>query len=263
MNALISADEVDVLLKKSTAYSQRELMQLASFSLPSLESQYNDLSYSDKLRVRKLEGLNLFHYMNACRIATGADENGLKILCISDKYASLISQIKEVAHEEAPSNDIEQMLYASIVVKMILSYGDLRFNVKFQGEIPRKIFAFRQITADEWLSNLSTIYTKIVSKVASQNGVNAVLDFLFMLFIIVFNYSNIRKFSSNSIIQCDSQAVLCYNSSNISKRINFSDKICLGPFPGEKGGTPCQRKCPCPQNPFRKSLPLSDPTSEN
>lgn len=199
MNALISADEVDVLLKKTTAYSQRELMQLASFSFPSLESQYNDLSYSDKLRVRKLEGLNLFHYMNACRIATGADENGLKILCISDKYASLISQIKEVAHEEAPSNDIEQMLYASMIVKMILSYGDLRFNVKFQGEIPRKIFAFRQITADEWLSNLSTIYTKIVSKVASQNGVNAVLDFLFMQCAWHMHHSQPDKYKLNSI----------------------------------------------------------------
>ena len=99
-------------------------------------------------------------------------------------------------------------------------------------------------------------YSKIQAK-------SNLLDFLFMFFIIVFNYSNIRKFYPNSIIQCESQAVLCYNSSNISKRINFSDKICLGPFPGEKGGTPCQRKCPCPQNPFRKSLPLSDPTSEN
>ena len=88
-------------------------------------------------------------------------------------------------------------------------------------------------------------------------------DSFLRLLISVFNYSNIRKFSSNSIIQCESQAVLCYNSSKISKRINFSDKICLDPSPGKKGGTPCQRKCTCPQNPFRKSLPLSDPTSEN
>ena len=48
MNALISASEVDSLLKRTTPYSQRELMQLASFSFSTLADKLSDLSYSEK-----------------------------------------------------------------------------------------------------------------------------------------------------------------------------------------------------------------------
>ena len=180
MNALISASEVDSLLKRTTPYSQRELMQLASFSFTTLADKLSDLSYSEKAVVQRLEGVNLYHYANACRVAIGSDTKGMAALMSSYKYASTISEIKAVAKSESRDSHMETEMYCMLIVKMILSNGDAQFRVKLDGQVPTKLFSFRQTNADEWFDTIIGVYTRIVARVLSLNGVEEAQKLLFM-----------------------------------------------------------------------------------
>lgn len=176
MNSLINASEVDQLLKKTTPYTQSELMKLSSFSISSLVNQLSDLSYSEKEKVLRLEGENLYRYMTSCRVAIGADQRGLDI--INRLYSSTIEEIKSVS-EESGSNSSAKMIYCMLLVKFILTNAQ-GFEVKFKGEIPKKIFSFRQQTANEWYNNLLDVYTRIVAQVAFLNGSEEASEFILM-----------------------------------------------------------------------------------
>lgn len=180
MDALITAEQLDLLLERTTPYSQRELMQMASFSLISLVEKLSDLSYSEKSIVLRLEGVNLYHYLNACRIAIGADKEEMNRLASSSKYVSMISTIRSFAQEESSSKIEETGMYCFLMVKMILSCGAPSFNVTFEGNVPQKLFSFRQTNADEWFNTVIGVYTKIVSRVLSLNGITAAQEVLFM-----------------------------------------------------------------------------------
>ena len=176
MNALISASELDSLLKRTTPYSQRELMQLASFSFPTVADKLSDLSYSEKAVVQRLEGVNLYHYANACLVAIGSDTKGMAALMSSYKYASTIS----VAKSESRDSHMETEMYCMLIVKMILSNGDAQFRVKLDGQVPTKLFSFRQTNANEWFDTIIGVYTRIVARVLSLNGVEEAQKLLFM-----------------------------------------------------------------------------------
>lgn len=199
MDALITASELDSLLKKTTPYSQRELMQMASFSFPSLAERLDGLSYSEKSSVLRIEGENLYHYFGACRVAIGADEKGLNTLLSLYNTASMISQIKSIAAEESSTKIEENEMYCILIVKMILSNCDAQFRVKIQGQVPQKLFSFRQTTADEWFSTITGYYTKITSRVLSLNGINAAAEFLFMQCAWHMHHSQPNKYQINSV----------------------------------------------------------------
>ncbi len=199
MDALISASQLDSLLERTSPYSQRELFQLASFSFPSLADKLSDLSCSEKSTVQRLEGVNLFHYlnacMNACRVAIGADTTGLEALMSSYKYASMISEIISVAKEESNSKVKETEIFCVLFVKMILSKGDPHFNVKLDGQVPTKLFSFRQTGADNWFSTITGYYTRIVAHVLESNGLDDAEAVLFMQCAFHMHHSQPGKYS--------------------------------------------------------------------
>lgn len=199
MNALISADEFDSLLKRTTPYSQRELMQLASFSFPSLSNKLGDLSSSETSVVQRLEGKNLYHYLNACNIAIGANEQGMAMLKLSPRFAATIEEMKSVAKEEATDEYVEKELYCIMVVSMILSHGDRNLIVKLDGQVPTKFFSFRQSTADEWFKGISTWYTRAIARVLMLNGLEEAKKVLFMQCAWHMHHSQPSRYLLNSV----------------------------------------------------------------
>ena len=177
MNSLINASEVDQLLKKTTPYTQSELMKLSSFSISSLVNQLSDLSYSEKEKVLRLEGENLYRYMTSCRVAIGADKRGFAM--INALYSSTIQELKSAIEEEASSESSANIGYCVMLVRFILTNAQ-GFDVKFNGDLPKKIFSFRQQTANEWYKNLLNIYTRIAAQVAFLNGVDEASEFILM-----------------------------------------------------------------------------------
>ena len=122
--------------------------------------------------MQRLEGVNLYHYANACRVAIGSDTKGMAALMSSYKYASTISEIKAVAKSESRDSHMETEMYCMLIVKMILSYGDAQFRVKLDGQVPTKLFSFRH--------TIIGVYTRIVARVLSLNGVEEAQKLLFM-----------------------------------------------------------------------------------
>lgn len=178
MNSLITVEEVDFLLKRNTPYSQKEIMQLASFSFPSLSKKLNDLSFSEEDVVMKLEGENLYRYLTICRMIIGKDEDALLKLQLI--HGNFLNTLRSVAQEESKSKIEENVLYGIGVLKFVLSNADSNLRVKFKGKVPSKMFSFRQVTTDEWFSSLIGVYGRIISTIFSLNGADAAQEALFM-----------------------------------------------------------------------------------
>lgn len=199
MNALITAGELDALLKRTTPYSQRELMQLSSFSILPLADKLSDLSYSEKSVVQRLEGVNLYHYTNATMIAIGADERGMSMLQLSPQHAATIDEIKSVSRQEAKDPYMEKELYCLLINKMILSKGDRNMTVKLDGQVPKKLFSFREMTADEWFNGIIDVYTRVVARVLALNGLEEAKRVLFMQCAWHMHRSQPGKYALNSV----------------------------------------------------------------
>lgn len=57
--------------------------------------------------------------------------------------------------EEMGKTELEKALVRDISLrKYIISNADRNLQIKFKGEVPKKIFSFRQMTADEWITNI-------------------------------------------------------------------------------------------------------------
>lgn len=199
MNALITPNEVDALLERTTPYSQRELMQLSSFTFFTLAEKLSDLSYSEKSVVQRLEGVNLYHYTNSCMVAIGANQRGMSLLQMSPQYSATIEEIRSVAKEEAPDQYVEKELYCLLIVKMILSHGDRNMVVKLDGQVPSKLFSFRQTNADKWFNTIIGIYTRIVARVWALNGLEEAKKVLFMQCAWHMHRSQPSKYALNSV----------------------------------------------------------------
>lgn len=180
MNALISQNELLRLIEKKTPYTQEEMLKLASWSGISLANSLSGLSYSETQTVEELEGKNIYHYLNACRVAIGNDKAGMQKLLSSYSHASKINTYKEIADEEGGDKVEREGMFALLVLKHILSNGDQALKVKLSGQVPQKLFSFRQTTADQWFDNLVGVYGRVVANVMSLNGIDAATAVLFM-----------------------------------------------------------------------------------
>lgn len=174
----LNATELSSLLNRSTPYSQKEIMQLASFSCISLANKLGGLTYSEKETVDRLEGENLYSYFIACDLAIGKNQTGMQKLTAI--YGHIIEEYRNAVHENASSDKEEKLMFGALISKMMLSGNDPHLRVKLKGQVPTKLFSFRQTTADTWFDETTSLYSRIILSIYANNGSDDAQEALFM-----------------------------------------------------------------------------------
>ncbi len=72
-------------------------------------------------------------------------------------------------------------------------------TVKLDGQVPKKLFSFREMTADEWFNGIIDIYTRVVARVLALNGLEEAKRVLFMQCAWHMHRSQPGKYALNSV----------------------------------------------------------------
>lgn len=198
MYPLISESEL-LSMSKKKYLSKKDIEQIASFSKPSLFSYISDLKYSEENEVAKLEVKNITFLLNAFIIGLGKNQATLKKMVEDYEYRTALNDIRAIVSEE--SNDpIEKakqyFVYLSIY---ILSNGDMKnMQPKFQGQVPKKMFSFRQTNAEEWFQDTVKFYIATTSLILEKAGPDFAYFYILSAVAWYLNNSQPDNFNSSS-----------------------------------------------------------------
>ena len=195
---LINVDGLDKLLEKNRL-SLEDRYKIASVTCYTLVDKIGDLKNEELKEVYYLESKNIFKVINTVSILLGKLVNSdsfLKNVILSDEINilpvifdenSLLSELVqsrlgfELLDESNNYPDKKQQLRFIMFAKLIL--GDLKpENLNqpvFDGKIPKKTFAFRQMSAQEWFKDYVDFVLKIAAEVlVKMDAENAFLYIL-------------------------------------------------------------------------------------
>lgn len=198
MYPLISESEL-LSMSKKKHLSKKDVEQIASFSKPSLFSYISDLNFSEKKEVAELEVKNITFILNAFIIGLGKNQAALKRMSEDYEYRTALNNIKSIVNEESndPLEKAKQyFVYLSIY---ILSNGDMKnMHPKFQGQVPKKMFSFRQTNAEEWFQDTVKFYTATTSLVMEKAGADFAYFYILSAVAWYLNNSQPDNFNSSS-----------------------------------------------------------------
>ena len=159
-DVLISLEELCSLLDSNKVLSLNDRFRIDSYTYKTLLSDLGSgFSQSELQEVYQLESNNLKKLINCALLYFTDVQNREKI-----SQKTFLFNTKNTIPFQIPNKKEHEAKYFSIFMKYCLSDFNDNLTVKFDGTIPKKLFSFRQTTAESWFSS----YTSFVLLVASQ-----------------------------------------------------------------------------------------------
>ncbi len=157
------------------------------------------MNFSEKKEVAELEVKNITFILNAFIIGLGKNQAALKRMSEDYEYRTALNNIKSIVNEESndPLEKAKQyFVYLSIY---ILSNGDMKnMHPKFQGQVPKKMFSFRQTNAEEWFQDTVKFYIATTSLVMEKAGADFAYFYILSAVAWYLNNSQPYRFNSSS-----------------------------------------------------------------
>lgn len=188
---LISPKEVEQILEKPRI-SKEERFRIQSFTPYTLVEALPDLQQSELQLIYEVEDRNILSIIN---IATGVFGEAK----IAQKYWST-PEGKKALLEINNSYSAEEREYLQIFVpcSAFIKGGIKNPNAIFEGVVPKKLFSFRQNTAQEWLNKLTIHIFTIASKIAIKSGHEEALAYTYGVIAYYLNKSQPDKYNKEN-----------------------------------------------------------------
>lgn len=157
LKPLITNNEFTAIFAKSKL-SESDVYKLSSVTPYTLVEKLGELKREELNEVYLLETKNLYAILNTVSILLGLSPYANRLIenAINTPFVQRVLAGCDQADTSVMSTEALKYLMLS---RFILSGCDpqAKFEPKFEGKIPTKIFSFRQMSADEWYRDFTNI----------------------------------------------------------------------------------------------------------
>lgn len=158
----INQSEFSTIMKKN-GLTTDDRIKLQSYVFPPLADYCSDLSYGDYDKIHTLEEKNLYKILNVISILSGIfGENTKSQFLGLPMCRNIIRQIQP--DREHTKRETDHMQLMMLMLHALSNFNaNLGASPVFDGNMPQKLFQFRQQTANEW-------YEKTVLRICGTAG---------------------------------------------------------------------------------------------
>lgn len=154
------------LLDNKTYLTDQDRFAIDAYVVPTLEEHCGDIRTNELEKVKQIEEKNIIQFFKVAAQVLGLGDNSL-IIQLSRMYPMTVF-IDEI-NKKCTGKEREKTLIM-VFVKYLLSEGNVNLNVKVQGEMPQKLFSFRQMTADEWFKKYVNVHLASIVRIYEKMG---------------------------------------------------------------------------------------------
>lgn len=189
LNVITDTSIVGDILEKSVI-TQKDRFLMDSYVITPLVDFCGDIRPNEIDKVHEVEDDSILSFLNTVMSVFGKYNQGVfKELLSTYPFNSLIQEIKSTYS----GKEIDR-IFIIVITKAILANRDLSLKVKAAGNMPQKMFSFRQATADEWFTYfVDRALTRIVS-IYENMGVNEATASLFSICAYQLYHSQPNRF---------------------------------------------------------------------
>ncbi|MBQ5648317.1 MAG: hypothetical protein IIV16_04250, partial [Alistipes sp.] len=189
-----SVDEVNRSFAKGESITRKDRQVLQSFTVAPLCEMCGDLTNEEMKDVYYLESKNIWSVINIACIITGVYPEALELLKQRSEYYIL----QEAIAENGGSLSHQTCVFTYSLFNFLLRECDMKGSIKFRGKMPQKLFKFRQMTADQWFENYSTIAAKFFALIYANLGKSEAIAFILAYTAYYLNRSQTFKYHAKS-----------------------------------------------------------------
>lgn len=196
-NVLCTTEQASQIMKKNTL-TKGDVGKIASITSYTLVDALNDLTNAEMKEVYLVESKNVLFVMKLFIGILGEDPWVLNKIITEPSYIEMCAFI-----EEGSMNENEKRAsFLGMTVKYLLSNGNIRnldYNGAFQGTVPKKMFSFRQSTAEKWFDTYVIFISKIASLIYAKTAdVNLVIHYVLLTSAYYLNKSQTFRYFKKS-----------------------------------------------------------------
>ena len=165
---------INRIIEKSTITKEDGFL-INSFVITPLVDYCGDIRPNEIDKVHEVEDESIRHFMNVIMSVFGRYNNSaFRQLLLTNPFSGFIQELKSSEYTNAEKD----RAFIRGITKMVLANGNINMNIKAAGNMPQKMFSFRQSTADKWfelfvdtaLVRIIFIYEKLGSDAASSSA---------------------------------------------------------------------------------------------
>ena len=136
-------------ISEKSFIGKKERFTMDSYVMSSLVDFCGDIRQNEIDKVHEVESESILHFLNVTMSLFGKyNQEVFGKLLRTNPFDMLVQEINT-----SYSGKEKDRIYIMAVTKMVLANGDTSLKVKAAGNMPQKMFSFRQMTADEWFQH--------------------------------------------------------------------------------------------------------------
>ena len=178
LKPLITDDEFYAILAKERL-TKEDVFKLCSYTPYTLVEKIGDLKNEELNEVYYLETKNVYAVLSVAGHLFGIFDNSkylLEQICKTEQGKHLLQNIN---YDLIVDAKLKQGLAFRLFAIYMLSGLDVRNEPQFEGKIPKKMFSFRQMSAEEWFKNYVNFVTDVASRILNKS--DAENTFMYLL----------------------------------------------------------------------------------
>ncbi len=177
---LIDFSELDKILEKDKL-SMEDKFKLDSVTPYTLVESIDDLKNEELNEVYHLEARNIYRVINSVSLYTGVFGKDLYLQMLNLPESQ---NIRRAIISEFSSKELQEEYLFFMIIRHFLSIdsngkSNNQYKPVFEGKIPKKIFSFRQASAEEWFVNYTDRVLKVASKIYVKMGAEDARAYVF------------------------------------------------------------------------------------
>ena len=188
----INVDTLNQLIVKER-FTLGERFLIDSFTFETLVERCGDLKNNELPEVYLLEKKNLFALCNTTALLCGYRGDLLKQIKNIESVKAIIREVKQSSYSQ---EEKQTLLYLSLLKHTLSNFHS--FEPIFEGQMPKKMFGFRQSTANTWFNDYINCIGKIAAIIYAKIGEDNAFAFTIANTAYYLNQSQTFKYYEKS-----------------------------------------------------------------
>lgn len=205
LKPLITREELSTMFKKSRL-SETDIFKIASITHYTLVGQLSDLKREELSEVYMLEAKNIYRVLNTVSMLLGFFPSANQVLqgVVSTDF---VQRFLQECEDRNDSNLSSQALKFIMLSRFLLSDCDpqAKFEPKFVGKMPTKLFSFRQMAADDWYKSYVTMAITHTAIILDKAGEDEAFRYICLNLVWYMNKSQTFRYHRKSTDKDDNE----------------------------------------------------------
>ena len=179
---------------EKTFLTKNDRFLMDSFVVAPLVNYCGDIRPNEIDKVHEVEDESILAFLNKTMSVFGKyNQDAIRQLLLTNPFNLLIQEIKS-----SYSGIERDRAFIKGLTKMILANGSTSLKVKAAGNMPQKMFSFRQMTADEWFENFVDCALGRIAHTYEKMGTSDATGSLFAICAYQLYHSQPNRFDISS-----------------------------------------------------------------